>query len=37
MIEYYKIPNRKGTIREKERLHINDESELKDAIYSKSI
>lgn len=37
MIEYYKIPVRKGEITQKETLHLSDDSELKDAIYNKSI
>ena len=37
MIGYYHLPIKKGTISQQEQLHIADESELKDALYSKTI
>lgn len=37
MIGYYHLPIKKGTISQQEQLHITDESELKDALYSKTI
>lgn len=37
MIDYYRIPIKKGTITQEEKLHIADDSELKDALFNKSI
>ncbi len=37
MIEYYRIPSKKGVLKQEEQLHISDESDLKDAIYNKSL
>jgi hypothetical protein len=37
MIDYYRLPVNKDKITTSERLKITDDSELKDAIYNKSI
>ena len=37
MISYYRPPQQKGRIPMSEQLKINDEAELKDAIYNKSL
>jgi hypothetical protein len=37
MIDYYRLPAKKDKISSAELLKITDDSELKDAIYNKSI
>jgi hypothetical protein len=37
MIDYYRLPAKKDKISSSELLKISDDSELKDAIYNKSI
>ena len=37
MINYYRIPSKKGAIAKDEFLHISDDADLKDALYSKGI
>ncbi len=37
MIDYYRLPQKKGKIASSESMKIIDDSELKDAIYNKSI
>lgn len=36
MIQNYRIPVKQGAFKKEEFLHISDDSELKDALYSKS-
>lgn len=37
MIEYYRIPVKKGAFSKADKLTITDDADLKDAIYNKSI
>ena len=37
MIQNYRIPVKKGVISKEEYLHVSDDSDLKDALYSKII
>lgn len=37
MIDYYRIPHKTNNISQNERLKLNDDSEIKDAIYNQNI
>lgn len=37
MIDYYRLPEKKDKLTQKEVLKVTDDADLKDAIYSKAI